>query len=339
MSYILSIIIPVYNVAFYIRECLDSIYAQMRDSYQVICVNDGSTDNSRIILQEYKDIHKDLIILDRENGGSGAARNSGLKMASGKYVYFLDSDDYLLPNVLHKMIEFAEVHNLDIANFNVLKSDGNYYFSIRDYPKTVLSGQEYFSFLNNFQLSLPAVPVWMYLYKKKLIDKYCLRFKKEIMLGEDNHYTPKALFFAKRVMLLNIPIQFHRLAREGAKTQYETKQRVDSLLFICRDLYHFFKAQNCDVKHFYDKIFFLYINIASKILILKNFDDHIFNEEDYGIMKKCLINEGWIMHYLLLRYSKYKWYQWYIDNNRHLFIKKNLRRLSKIYWRLIVQND
>ena len=89
----ISVIIPVYNVENYLRECLDSVINQSLDNIEIICVNDGSTDKSRDILSEYKNKDKRISILDKENGGLSSARNAGLKAAVGKYVFFLDSDD------------------------------------------------------------------------------------------------------------------------------------------------------------------------------------------------------------------------------------------------------
>ena len=96
----LSIIIPVYNVEPYLRECLESVLQQSFADWEAICVNDGSTDNSATILEEYG--HKDdrFKIVNQPNGGLSAARNTGLKAATGEYVLFLDSDDWLEGNAL-----------------------------------------------------------------------------------------------------------------------------------------------------------------------------------------------------------------------------------------------
>ena len=91
----ISVIIPVYNVEKYIRECLDSVLEQSLKDIEIICVNDGSTDSSRNILLEYRKKDSRVIVLDKQNGGLSSARNSGIDIAQGKYVLFLDSDDLL----------------------------------------------------------------------------------------------------------------------------------------------------------------------------------------------------------------------------------------------------
>ena len=89
----LSIIIPVYNVEKYLPKCLDSILNQSFKDFEIICINDGSSDNSLKILEEYKD--KRIIIINKENAGSGVARNAGLEIAKGEYIFFVDGDDWL----------------------------------------------------------------------------------------------------------------------------------------------------------------------------------------------------------------------------------------------------
>ena len=95
-----SIVIPVYNVEKYLKQCLESVVNQTLDKIEVICINDGSTDNSLNILKEYEKKYNNIIIIDQENKGPGFARNIGMKRASGKYIYFLDSDDYIELNAM-----------------------------------------------------------------------------------------------------------------------------------------------------------------------------------------------------------------------------------------------
>ncbi len=93
MSLLISIIIPVYNVEPYLRQCLDSIFEQEADNYEVICINDGSTDGSAEILDEYAAKYLNLKVLHVANGGTAKARNLGMELAQGEYIWFVDSDD------------------------------------------------------------------------------------------------------------------------------------------------------------------------------------------------------------------------------------------------------
>ena len=110
-----SIIVPVYNVARYLGECLDSIINQTLDDIEIICINDGSTDNSLEILEEYAKKDSRIWIFTIENSGLSLARNYGIKHANGKYVGFVDSDDYINETMFEKLYNSCEQNDLDLA--------------------------------------------------------------------------------------------------------------------------------------------------------------------------------------------------------------------------------
>ena len=111
-----SIIVPVYTTESYLMECFDSIYAQNQKEIEVIAVNDGSTDCSLCILEEIKKEHSDLIIVSQENKGLGSARNKGLEIATGEYIYFVDSDDYLADKTLETCYQYARDYKIGSAS-------------------------------------------------------------------------------------------------------------------------------------------------------------------------------------------------------------------------------
>ena len=112
-----SVILPVYNVEKYIRQCLDSIVNQTLKDIQIICVDDGSTDSSPEIIEEYARKDSRVIAIHQENGGAGAARNNGLRHAAGKYLSFLDSDDFFELNMLEEAYNCAEQYGADFVVF------------------------------------------------------------------------------------------------------------------------------------------------------------------------------------------------------------------------------
>ena len=114
---IISVIVPVYNSSKYLKECLDSILNQTLTDIEVICVDDGSTDESPLILEEYASRDSRLQILKQENKGAGAARNLGMTIAKGKYLSFLDSDDFFSPDMLKHAYLNAEIYSSDITIF------------------------------------------------------------------------------------------------------------------------------------------------------------------------------------------------------------------------------
>ena len=111
----ISVIIPVYNIQQHLRECLDSVLGQSYPHLQVICVDDGSTDESPAILAEYAQKDPRVQVIRQQNAGPGAARNTGLEAAVGEYVIFLDSDDWFEADFLAKMVDTAQREGADVA--------------------------------------------------------------------------------------------------------------------------------------------------------------------------------------------------------------------------------
>ena len=119
----ISVIVTVYNTSKYLRRCMDSIIHQSLKDIEIICIDDGSTDESLEILKEYSRKDNRVIVISQENSGAGAARNTGMQYAKGKYLSFLDSDDFFEENLLELAYKYAEK---DSADFVVYKSDQYY---------------------------------------------------------------------------------------------------------------------------------------------------------------------------------------------------------------------
>ena len=124
----LSVVVPLYNKEKYIDRCLKSLLAQEVSSadYEIIIVDDGSTDSSQSIAQEYAEKHLNIQLFCQQNQGAGAARNKGLELANGDYIYFLDADDYIASNVLKYLLEICEDHELEILGFNTIETEDEY---------------------------------------------------------------------------------------------------------------------------------------------------------------------------------------------------------------------
>lgn len=247
MACSVSVIIPVYNVEKYLSRCLDSILIDNMGCLEIICVDDGSGDASGAILNRYSELHTELKVIHKKNEGLSIARNVGLLEAKGDYVYFLDSDDYLFPGMLKKMYCFAVENQLEMACFNVLKNGKQLYFE-SDVDIAPTSGDDFVCQFNR-QAGFPYVaPVWMYLYKRSFLLKNKL-YNKEYRLHEDEEFTPRALYLCARIALLNIPIQYHRVFREGAITSSVSVKHLSDSVLNFRDLYDFFiDTNNVDIR-------------------------------------------------------------------------------------------
>lgn len=246
---ILSIIVPIYNVEKYLVKCIDSLLRQdiPQDSYEIILVNDGSTDNSIEIAQKYVGQNPGCVkLVSQKNQGLSAARNTGIVASKGKYVMFVDSDDFLSKNVLGAIIRRAEEAQLDILRFNyrnVNEEDEeiNPYKDPKhfvDYDETVCDGE---TFLDE-RLGL-ACYACQFLVKRSLLSDESSLFRIGIYF-EDTEWTPRILVKAKRVSSIDI-VAYNYLLRQGSITQAtDEKKRLklyDDTLFVIGEL----KKQSC----------------------------------------------------------------------------------------------
>lgn len=288
-SLFISIIIPVYNVEKYIKDCLESVFSQNLSFCEVICVNDGSTDNSRSILSQYKQQYEDLIIIDRKNGGLSAARNSGLEVAQGEYVYFLDSDDYLFPGVLEQMKKTLLDNKPQIAVFNALVNGEKKYISgLESIFNKPMTGIEYFKKSYSLNRTV-AVPIWLHIYRTDFLLNNKLKFE-EGFFYEDELFTPKAFYLAKKIIVNDLSVLFYRYNREGAISSVVTQKHLEDRKKIIHKLYNFYFEVNCTCDEFYRKLFELYI-VTYEVLQQKKSNFKIrdfFKKDDFIIIKKCI---------------------------------------------------
>lgn len=223
----LSIIVPIYNVEQYLRKCVDSLLAQDYSDYEIILVDDGSTDNSGAICDEYALKSQEsrvksqecpsIKVIHRKNGGLSAARNSGIEVARGKYIMFVDSDDYLQKNVLGTLVEQIESQQLDVLRYNYcnVREDGSNFEPFKtvkpyfDYSSEVVDGE---TFLNE-RLGYACYAV-MFIIRRELLNG--CKFTPGIYF-EDTDWTPRMLLKAKRVASTEL-IVYNYLWREGSIT-------------------------------------------------------------------------------------------------------------------------
>lgn len=185
---LLSIIIPVYNVEKYIPDCLNSCLNQGLDEteYEIICVDDGSTDNSLSILKSYEHCHKNVIVLTKQNGGVSSARNLALDYARGKYIWFIDSDDYIYSNSAVTILSSIQQNNAEQCVFSYEKGTLNY-----DVGQNYRQGKV--KFLTK-RYTTPNAVSWM--FSKDIIDKNHIRFCTDLKYGEDTFFVFQYSIFA-----------------------------------------------------------------------------------------------------------------------------------------------
>lgn len=229
-----SVIVPVYNVQEYIRECILSLLNQTLNEIEIIIVNDGTPDHSIQVINDLIQSKENIILINKENGGLSSARNEGLKYATGEYISFVDSDDYINPTFLEKLYNVAKKNDLDIAfgGYTRLLTDNEKFEKLRTdmlFSNKVVEGTK---FLHQ-QLSLNdyRMEVWDDLYKRKFLIENELMFINGI-LHEDEEFTPKALLKAKRVMLIDSYDYIYRERTNSIMTKKPTLKTIQSLQVI-----------------------------------------------------------------------------------------------------------
>lgn len=236
----LSIIVPIYNVEEYLSECLKSLYKISNLRYEVILVNDGSKDNSYKIMEEFKELYPNkTVIINKENGGLSSARNAGIKVAKGKYISFIDSDDFIDTDEFEKFVIEGIKSRVDIAVGNMRYYSpgriGEPLFRARRIKELgVVTGIEFL--WNLFQApKCYREEVVDDIYRKDFIIKNRLFFNEKIV-HEDSEFTTLAYLRAKKVKYIDKAFYFYR-QREGSIMNKVSEKSIVSLEEICEKLF------------------------------------------------------------------------------------------------------
>lgn len=231
----LSIIIPMFNAESYLARCLNSIFDQnlSQEEYELIIINDGSTDNSLFIAKNFKSNYSNLKVCTTKNNGLSVARNLGIEMAQGKYIFFVDSDDYITTNSLHVLIEAALDNNLDILSFKFLRTkSSNLNISNElnlEENLEIMDGESYL--INNMYY---RESVCWYLIKKDFLIKTKLKF----IIGrflQDTIFTAEVFIKAKRVAFIPLEVYRYVINPNSVWTNKElihTRKKIDDFIFI-----------------------------------------------------------------------------------------------------------
>lgn len=223
-----SIIIPVYNVEPYLKECLDSVLGQTCGDFEAVCVNDGSTDGSLSILEDYAARDSRIRVISQPNGGLSAARNTGIDAAQGDYILFLDSDDWLESNTLRTLADGLDGE--DMLCFGGWRGDEVEQPTHAIFP----TGWEYYNRCALDRHPFPFVCVVLRCYRRTFLDNNRLRFREGI-LHEDNHFTPSACLAATKVRVIPDAFYHYRIRQGSIMTTRSLRSRED-MLRIANDL-------------------------------------------------------------------------------------------------------
>ncbi len=238
----LSIIVPMYNSEAYLPKCLDSLLHQdlPLEQYEIILVNDGSPDGCLGLAQQYSSRFSNIVVLSQDNKGTSGARNTGVHYASGKYICFVDPDDYVLENSFRRIIDRMEEESLDVLRFGYTEVDEHYqptksckHPEEPDYSPGIMDG---FSFMAE-RLGV-ACYVWTYLFRTSLLKDNELYFMEGVYF-DDTPWLPKVMALAKRVDSIDFKRYFY-LIRSNSLVQSVSKKsiqrKIDGQMFLISEL-------------------------------------------------------------------------------------------------------
>lgn len=247
----LSIIVPLFNVELYLPKCIDSLLYQdiPADDYEIIIINDGSADKSFEIAESYAKSYQNIWLFSQEKTGVGAARNTGIIKSTGKYLFFVDGDDYIQPNCLGKILDCADANDLDLLRFNYEAANDKDEIlpKRRNSTKSIVFSEQVVD--GNTFLSLHlgwACYAWSFLFNTSLIKNNDLFFIPTIYF-EDVEWLVRVLTIAKRVRSINYQVYMY-LRRSGSITQSLHSQKknkvVTDKLYVIQKLKQFSKTSN-----------------------------------------------------------------------------------------------
>ena len=235
-----SIVVPVYNVEPYLHQCVDSILQQSCNDYELILVDDGSTDNSGNICDTYSDKNEHVIVIHKKNGGLSSARNAGLEIAQGQFVIFLDSDDFWDNlEALKRIKSLLNESEADLLVFNAKRyyEDGkNSSLIINcDVNRSLInSGNVIESIEYMIRNNIYRAAAWNKVIRRSIIQEHNMRFK-EGYLSEDMDWCGDLLLYCKKFDYYDSAIYCYRQQRTGSITQGKNEKLVADKLYMCKN--------------------------------------------------------------------------------------------------------
>lgn len=226
---LISVIIPVYGVEKYISQCLESVINQTYKNLEIIVVNDGTKDRSADIAKEYAAKDSRIKVYDFQNGGLSVARNRGLEIATGDYISYIDSDDWLDTKMYETLLEAAMKNEADMVKCGIIETNGAAEEKITFSDVKIINNEQHKAFKNYFKGILWTL-AWNGLYKKELAKK--VKFPDNVV-HEDNYSSGMFLYLAKKVIVMPFCLNYYRVNDAGI-SKGGVKKPLDKILAIIK---------------------------------------------------------------------------------------------------------
>lgn len=306
-----SFIVPVYNTEKYLKKCLDSLVNQTYKDFEIIVVNDGSTDKSSSIISKYQKKYKNIIVIDKENEGLSMARNRGVQKSSGKYIIFVDSDDYVSNKLLEEVDK--KIDDSDILRFQIATEDEEY-TKINEYHEEEfesMCGYDAFKYLSSYHFVEPA---WCYVIRKNYYIENKFSFKRGVY-HEDFGLIPYVIYKARKVKSIDF-IGYYYIQRNGSIMNNNDYKKTVKKAFDMLEQYKTMRlfAKNINRKNNLDDYFLSYISnsVIVKARELKKDEKKVYINE----LKKLNVFDGVLVNTRIRRFKKYL-----MKHNLNLYLK------------------
>lgn len=296
-SYLVSIIVPIYNVEKYLDRCIQSVLNQSYENLEIILVDDGSPDRSSEICDEYRKSDQRIIVVHKENGGLSDARNAGLILAKGKYIIFLDSDDYIEHTMVEDAVTVLEKNNSDIVIWG-------YYADFVDEDENLISSKTINPSISGNYLKSDFYEVtitneiigilgyaWNKMYKKSLLLNNDFKFTKGLSLIEDIEFNGPVLTSAERITFIEKPyVHYMQRSRETLGTKfYENYYELKKMAMnTVESMLSEWGKTDCEISKI--KSILLYNTLKSTTRLLSKAENYTKDEKD--IYLKTLLNKS-----------------------------------------------
>ena len=318
----ISIIVPVYNVERYLRQCIDSILAQTYTDFELLLIDDGSPDNSGNICDEYAKKDPRIRVFHKPNGGVSTARNMGIDNAKGEYISFIDADDYVEPNFLEEMLNAMNRYNADLVCCGVwvgVKADGSY-VSIRSTASDKVFNRKE-GLIEMF--AMDSFHVWPYnkLYKASIIKGNGLKFPVGIRYSEDQVFVTRYIMLCFKVVYIS-KVLYHYVWNETSASKKEALESTFNYCYL--DMLKANEMIAASIKTLHDKSVTIAMN--ARFFFTNNQIMKSFLRYYDGSDKKTL---------RLLKCNMIKYYPYYLRHPRCFRIikrKDSLRLMFRVYF-------
>lgn len=279
---LLSVIVPVYNVEPYLRRCLDSICNQSYRELEILCVNDGSTDNSLIILQEYAEKDSRIQVITKENGGLVSARKAGILRASGEYVTYVDSDDWIEQGMYEHLIELAVKEDADIVTSGDIRDYGTHRVEEPEHAETgiyqdrrILQLKENLIDTTVFFRKNISFHLIDKIFKRKYLLEYQLRISNQVNVGEDVAVAYPAIMNAKKIVVSGRNY-YHYCLRNDSIMGIHRNDDLKSIKIMLNQLEGDLKDVSSSVINAVQqyKMLFLYVNLLRNLRNVIKFNNN-----------------------------------------------------------------